>query len=143
VTGHVPKAMSKGILGLLPKEASNEFHSITLLDTVYKLISAVVNARATRAISVHDGIHGFCKRRGCNTAIKDTKWDMMACQEVGKTYHQVFLDLSKAFDTVDWERLILVMKACFGTRTIRFFTNCWADSYVAPARGVRLDPELE
>jgi Reverse transcriptase (RNA-dependent DNA polymerase) len=69
-------------------------------------------------------IHGFRKRRGCNTAIKDAKWDMMARQEAGKTDHQVFLDLSKAFDMVDWERLVLVMKAYgFGTRTIHFFTN--------------------
>jgi Reverse transcriptase (RNA-dependent DNA polymerase) len=48
------------------------------------------------------------------------------------------LDLSKAFDMVDQERLKMVMVAYgFGNRAMRFFEDCWDGSIVAPrAAGV-------
>jgi hypothetical protein len=68
---------------------------------------------------------------------------MRARQDNGSTYHQVFLDLSKAFDTVDRERLLLVMRAYgFGDRTMRFFENCWQGSFVSPRAGGYYGPQV-
>jgi len=120
-TGNIPKVFKEGILVLLPKDGTNSFRGITLLDSVYKLIVLVINAWAMKGISFHKGIHRFRVARGCNMAIQDAKWDMMACQESGQTYHQVFLDLSKAFDTVDRTCLFMIMRAYgFGERTMIF-----------------------
>jgi len=141
--GHVPKVMKEGISVLIPKDSMNSFRGITLLDTVYKLIASVINAWATEAITFHKGIHGFRAARGCKTAIEDAKWDMMACQESGQMYHQVFLDLSKAFDTVDRMHLLSIMRAYgFGERTMNFFTNCWVGSFVAPHAGGMFGPRV-
>jgi hypothetical protein len=61
---------------------------------------------------------------------------MKARQDSVSTYHQVFLDLSKAFDTVDRDRLLLVMQAYgFGDRAMCFFENCWQGSFVSPRAG--------
>ena len=119
------------MLVLLPKNGSTDFRGISLLDCVYKLISSCMNAWAARNIQFHEGVHRFRASRGCQSAIYEAKSDMQARQDSGSTYHQAFLDLSKAFDTVDRERLLLVMRAYgFGNRTMRFFENCWQGSLV-------------
>jgi Reverse transcriptase (RNA-dependent DNA polymerase) len=144
-TGQIPRAMREGILVLIPKDGTkNNFRGITLLDTAYKLIASVINFRASKAIEFTKGVHGFRAERGCNTAIQEAKWDMNARQQSTEPYHQVFLDLSKAFDTVDRPRLLMIMKAYgFGERSMRFFTNCWRDSYVAPRAGGVFGPRVE
>jgi exonuclease III len=135
-SGEVPMAMRQGTLVLLPKPGKDEFRGITLLDVAYKLISSCLNARAQRAISFHDGIHGFRSGRGCQTALYEAKADMDAREAAGRPYHQIFLDLSKAFDTVNRERLLIIMRAYgFGPRSMRFFEQCWRDAFVAPRAG--------
>jgi Reverse transcriptase (RNA-dependent DNA polymerase)/Endonuclease/Exonuclease/phosphatase family len=141
-TGHVPQHMREGILVLLPK-GNNDFRGITLLDCLYKLIASVLNRRAAKAIRFHEGVHGFRAERGCQTALREAKSDMQAREAAGKTYHQIFLDLSKAFDTVDRGRLTQIMRAYgFGFRSMRFFTNCWDASFVAPRAGGVFGPRV-
>jgi exonuclease III len=143
LTGAVPKRMREGVLVLLPKNGSADFRGISLLDCVYKLISTCINTRATRSIQFHEGVHGFRAERGCQTAIYEAKMDATARMESGTTYHQVFLDLSKAFDTVDRGRLLLIMRAYgFGDRTMRFFENCWVGSFVSPRAGGFYGPQV-
>jgi hypothetical protein len=129
---------------LIPKQGTKTFCSTTLLDMVYKPIVLVINFCASSTIQFHTGIHGFRASHGCNTAIQEAKWDMQAHQESTHPYHQVFLDLLKAFDTVDQPQLLLIMRAHeFGERSMHFFVNCWRDSYVVPrARGV-FGPRVE
>ena len=144
LTGQVPQAMREGTLVLLPKPGKkDEFRGITLLDTTYKLISSCINERCKQAIKFHDGIHGFRTGRGCQTALFEAKADMDAREAAGATYHQIFLDLSKAFDTVDRERLFLVMKAYgMGFRSIQFFRKCWDQAFVAPRAGGVHGPQV-
>jgi hypothetical protein len=95
-----------------------------------------INERAKKAIDWHLGIHGFRMQRGCQTALWEAKTDMQPRQEAGLSYHQIFLDLSKAFDVVDRGRLLSIMQAYrFGFRAMRFFSTCWEDSFVAPRAG--------
>jgi hypothetical protein len=68
-----------------------------------------INEKAKKAISFHEGIHGFRKQRGCQTALFEAKMDIQAREDARLTYHQIFLDLSKAFDMVDQERLKMVI----------------------------------
>jgi Reverse transcriptase (RNA-dependent DNA polymerase) len=102
-----------------------------------------LNERAKAAIEFHEGIHGFCTQRGCQTALFEAKTDMQAREDAGLTYHQIFLDLSKAFDMVDHERLKMVMEAYgFGFRAMRFFENCWDGSFVAPRAASTYGPRV-
>jgi hypothetical protein len=143
LTGAILKRMREGMLFLLPKNCSTNFRGISLSDCVDKLILMCINARATRGIQFHEGIHGFRAARGCQTAIYEAKADMQARHDSGSTYHQVFLDLSKAFDMVDRDWLLLVMRAYgFGNRTMRFFENCWQGSFVSPRAGGCYGPQV-
>jgi len=142
-TGEIPQAMKEGILVRLPKTGTKEFRGITLLDTVYKLISSCMNYQAQKAIDYHDGIHGFRTGRGCQMALFEAKADMEARELGTQTYHQIFLDLWKAFDTVNRDRLLMVMQAYgFGYRALRFFRTCWQDSFMALRAGGVYGPRV-
>jgi Reverse transcriptase (RNA-dependent DNA polymerase) len=131
MTSEIPQAMKEGTLVLLPKPGKDEFRGITLLDVTYKLILSCMNERAKRGVQFHNGIHGFRSRRGCQTALFDARADMEARERGGLPYHQIFLDLSKAFDTVNRERLLMIMWAY----SLRFFRTCWEGAIVAPRAG--------
>jgi Reverse transcriptase (RNA-dependent DNA polymerase) len=127
---------------LLPK-GNNDFWGITLLDCLYKLIAAILNQRAAKAIRFHEGVHGFRAECGCQTALREAKSNMQVQEAAGKTYHQIFLDLSKAFDTVDCSRLTQIMQAYrFGFRSMQFFRNCWDASFVTPRAGRVFGPRV-
>jgi hypothetical protein len=107
------------------------------------LISQCINERAKKAIDWHPGINGFRTQRGCQTALWEAKMDMQAREEAGLSYHQIFLDLLKAFDMLDRARLLDIMRVYgFGERTMRFFTYCWEDSFVAPRAGGIFGPRV-
>ena len=146
-TGEVPQAMREGILVLIPKAGASavksEYRGITLLESVYKVISSCLNRRAMQRIQFHDSIHGFRPGRGCQTALVEAKRDMKAREQAGKPYHQVFLDLSKAFDTVNRDRLFQIMEAYgFGRRALTFFRKCWEGSFVAPRAAQCYGPKI-
>jgi hypothetical protein len=68
---------------------------------------------------------------------------MTAREDAGRAYHQIFLDLLKAFDTVDRERLLSLMRAYgFGEKAESFFRECWKDSFVAPRAAGMYGPRV-
>jgi Reverse transcriptase (RNA-dependent DNA polymerase) len=91
-----------------------------------------MNERTKRAIKIHNGIHGFQSGRGCQTPLFEAKTSMEAREHAGLPYHQIFLDLSKAFDTVNREPLLSIMRTYgFGFRLMHFFQTCRAGVFVA------------
>ena len=64
VEGIIPKAFSTSILVLIPKSTPGKFRGIALLESIYKLISSIINRRLALAIKFDDALHGFCKSRG-------------------------------------------------------------------------------
>lgn len=61
---------------LAPKEEAGKCGGVALLESLYKVISSIVNKRVSRPVRFHDGIHGFAKQRSCATAILETKLSM-------------------------------------------------------------------
>ena len=107
----IPAAFVTGILVLLPKP-DGDYRGIALLEVIYKLISSIINRRLVKALSqkLHDGIHGFRTSRGTGTAIMETKLLMQLAQRSNKPLHMIFLDLKKAYDTLDRDRTMKILE---------------------------------
>ena len=65
---------------LIPKNERGAFHGIGLLESIWKIITSIINHCLVAGIDLHDAHHGFCPGRGTGTAILETKLHMqLAC----------------------------------------------------------------
>jgi hypothetical protein len=108
-----------------------KFRGITLLEVLYKLWEMIVYRRAVALIQFHPDLHGFRHQRGTGTAILEAKLEMQWAASQGVPYYQIFLDLVKAYDAVDRDRLIDILAGYgFGPNILRFLSRVWADAQV-------------
>ena len=90
---------------LVPKK--NKYtRGIGLLETFWKVVEALIENRLCAYLQFHDVLHRFRAIRSTGTAITELKLS----QELARVEHNpllmVFLDLRKAYGTVDKEHLI-------------------------------------
>ena len=99
--GLIPQSFSWGILVLLPKSTPGEHRGIALLEVLWKLCAMIIHLHLTQAVEFHNDIHGFCPHHGTGTATLEAKLLMQLCYSKGLPLYQVFLDLTKAYDSLD------------------------------------------
>jgi hypothetical protein len=124
----LPKRFGMGILVLIPKGEPNQYRGIALLEVIYKVISNIINNRISNKIKYHDAIHGFRRGRGTTTAISELKLLMRTTMKNKKSYarYLVFLDLKKAYDTLDRKRTLEILEAYgVGPNIRRFIEETW------------------
>jgi hypothetical protein len=107
--GVIPAAFVQGILVLIPKSTPGQFRGIVLLDVLYKLCSTVIHVRLQNAIAFHSDLHGFRQHRGTTTAILEAKLLMQLAVRTLSPLFQIFLDLTKAYDSVDRTRTMQIL----------------------------------
>ena len=116
-TGTLPKALHISTLVLIPKPNSRDYRGIGLLEILWKLMTAIIDNRLRSTIKFQDEIHGFRKARGTGTA---TLCNKLLCQRSnieGKTLKQIYIDLSKAYDTLDRKTPLKILEFyAVGTR---------------------------
>jgi hypothetical protein len=80
--GTAPTAFQLGTLIIIPKDDKGGVRGIGLLESVHKLISAVINLRMNGTIQFCSAVRGFRRHRGCFTAIGEAKLRMQraACR---------------------------------------------------------------
>jgi len=141
-TGDMPSALCNGVLVLIPKDAPGEFRGIALLETIYKLISCIINTRLKHNIKFHDAIHGFRAERGTGTALIEAKLKMQLTMRGIHPLFMIFLDLKKAYDTLDREEAIRILRGYgVGPNIIRIIENIWAgDTMVTKQSGYYGEP---
>ena len=132
-TGEVPMAFKRGTLVLIPKAGSNDFRGIALLETIYKIVSMIIHKRLIESIQFHDSIHGFRTERGTSTAIINIKLKMQLAKRRKIPLYMIFLDIKKAYDTIDRERVIILLKKYgLGDNIIKLMENIWDKDTVIP-----------
>ena len=129
----LPKSFGVGILVLIPKGVPDQYRGIALLEVIYKLVSAIINRRLTAQIAFHDAVHGFRVGRGTNTAIIELKLRMQLAQRTTKPLYLVFLDLKKAYDTLDRGRTLGILKGYgLGQNLCRIIEEVWEMDTMVP-----------
>jgi hypothetical protein len=89
--------------------------------------------RLGEAIVFHPSIHGFRSGRGTGTAILEAKllMQLFACE--ANPLFQVFLDLTKAYDSLDRDRTMVILAAYgIGPRTCRLIQAIWDSDTMFP-----------
>ena len=99
-SGELPKELSWTFLALLPKGQADH-RGIGLIEIVWKLLEAIIDTRVKKVVSFHDILHGFQGRYPGS----------QAGTGVGQVpLLLIFLDLRKAYDTVDREEAMTTME---------------------------------
>ena len=90
------------------------YRPIALTDTIYKIFMRIMTERLEGVIEregiISDEQQGFRKDRSCYGAIMALKLKMARCQRERKGLHVAYLDISKAYDTVNHKQLWAVCK---------------------------------
>ena len=131
--GIVPTTFVEGTLVLVPKSKPGEYRGIALLDCLYKLVSCIVNKRLQNGITFDDGVHGFRRHRGTGTAVIEAKLQMQLHYRNGTPLYMVFLDISKAYDSLDRGRTLETLRLYgVGPNIIRLISTIWRNDKLVP-----------
>ena len=104
-TGDLPTKLAWTILVLIPKGA-HDHRGINLFDALWKLIDIIMDTQLTTAIRLQEFLHGFIARKGTPTASVQVKLSQELASMEQEPLFLVFLDLRKAYDTVDRPRAL-------------------------------------
>jgi hypothetical protein len=63
-----------------------------------------------KAIVLHESLHGCRNRRGTGTAIIEAKLTQQLAHIKQSLFYGAFIDLTKAFDAMDWERCLQLLE---------------------------------
>ena len=158
-SGHILKSLNSTNIALIPKvgkaESLSQFRPISLCNVVYKIISKVLANRMKSILSVviSDYQSAFVPGRLItdNILIAFEVMHYLNTKRQGKTAHMAAkLDMSKAYDRVEWNYLQAVMlKMGFERRWVNLIMECLSTvsysvlingephGYIRPSRGLR------
>ena len=162
-TGSIPVAWRQGIVTNLSKPGDptdcGNYRGITLLPVLDKLFMKIIANRLLNFVKVHDHQYGFVRNKGTTEAL----FNLIATLEQQKLDHKAlyafFLDIKKAFDTVDQNMLLIklhragvrgkvwnVIKNCYEQArscvTLEGFFSNFFDIKQGVAQGCPLSPVL-
>jgi hypothetical protein len=107
-TGTIPQQLGWIIVVLIPKGGGN-YRGIGLLGPIWKIIERVMDKRLN-VVELHENLHGCRNRHDTGTAIIEAKLAQHLAHLEQRPFFGVFLDLKKAFDSMDRERCLLILE---------------------------------
>ena len=131
----LPRNFGIGILVLITKGVPDQYRGIALLEVIYKLVSSIINQRLADKIVFHRAIHchGFCRGRGTGTATIIAKLRMQLAVRTTTPLYWVFLDLKKAYDTLDRQRALAILKGYgVGMNILSIIERVWSMDTMVP-----------
>ena len=123
--GRIPTQLGWVVTVLIPK-GGGDYRGICLFELIWKVIKRVIDQRL-KAIALHNNLHGCCNGWGTGTTVIEAKLTQQLAYIEHAPFYGVFIDLKKAFDTMDRERCLLILEGhCAGPnmrRLIRHFCD--------------------
>jgi Reverse transcriptase (RNA-dependent DNA polymerase)/Ulp1 protease family, C-terminal catalytic domain len=131
-SGDIPTELNWAFLAVIPKPQGGS-RGIGILETLWKVIEAIIDTRISKSVQFHDILHGFRAKRGTGTAIIEAKLHQELSSIQQKTLYQVFIDLSKAYDTLHRGRALATLSAYgIGPRTLHLIKTNWSNQQFVP-----------
>ena len=132
--GTFPELMKKAEVIPLYKGKEQDiiinYHPISLLMTICKLLEKIVYSRLYDFLEkksiLYDSQYGFRSKRSCEQAVSELLGRILQARNNNQHRACVFLDLSKAFDTLNHEVLLSKLSR-YGIRGV---VNNWFRSYL-------------
>jgi hypothetical protein len=79
------------------------------------------------AIQFHDCLHDGINKKGTGTATIEVKLVQQLALLDQKPWHQIFLDLHKAYDAMDWEKTLEILSGySIIPRALRLIKQFWS-----------------
>jgi hypothetical protein len=123
----IPHQLLWIIVVLIPK-GGGDYRGIRLLEPIWKCIERVIDHQLD-AIELHDSLHGCRSKHRTGTTTIEAKLAQQLLYLELKPFYDVFLNLWKAFDAMDWESCILLLEGYgVGPRMIRLVCGYWCDA---------------
>ena len=110
------QSLNSGFITLIPKsyspETANDYRPITLLNCCLKLITKLLANRLQKVILkiIHKNQYGFLKGRSIQDFLAWAFEYIHQCQASGRACCLLKLDFAKAFDTIQHEPMIEIMR---------------------------------
>ncbi len=110
------------------RNSPSNYRPISLTSIVVKMLEKIIYSEVYKHLS-DDNIlspnqHGFRARHSCQTQLLESINDWAKTIDKSSTTHVIFLDFSKAFDTVSHQCLLLKLECC-GIRGWNGFKPSW------------------
>ena len=114
--GKIPKDFQKSVIIPIPKKINADrceyYRTISLLPHASKILTRIIYRRIESRIDeqLEDDQFGFRRNRGTREAILSLKLIIEERMRVGKSTCIAFVDLEKAFDNVEWNKMFDILK---------------------------------
>jgi hypothetical protein len=125
--GTIPQQLGWIIDVLIPK-GGGDYQGIGLPEPIWKIIEQVMD-KQLNAVELRKSLHGCRSGRGTGTAIIEAKLAQNLAHLEQRPFFGVFLDLKKAFDSMDRDRCLLLLEGYVaGPNMRRLICHFWENA---------------